>query len=154
MPEFSKSITVPYTTAQAYSLVSDIHAYPSFIRWITALRTSNEHSSTDGVTECVADVVVGFRGFIERFATRVRMNPVDHRVDASLVRGPFRHLEAHWKITPRGDDMADVSLVIDYEFRNMLIGMLARANHDMAVGKILNAFLAEADRRFGAGADD
>ena len=150
MPQFSKSVRVPYTTVQAYSLVSDIHAYPNFIRWITALRTSNERKGKDDQTVCDADVVVGFRGFVERFSTRVTVAPNERRVDAALIRGPFRRLEAHWKIDPRGDAMSDVSLVIDYEFRNMLIGMLARANHDMAVDKILGAFLAEADRRYGA----
>ena len=42
MPHFSKSIRVPYTGEQAFDLVSDIRAYPDFIKWITAMRVSDE----------------------------------------------------------------------------------------------------------------
>ena len=38
---------------------------------------------------------------------------------------------------------------IDYEFRNVLIAMLAAANHDIAVDRIMSAFLVEAQNRYG-----
>jgi coenzyme Q-binding protein COQ10 len=91
--------------------------------------------------------VIGFKGFTERFTTRVLKDPAAGSVVASLVKGPFRRLRAEWKITPveRG---ADVRLDIDYDFKNPFIGMLAAANHDIAVDRILNAFLAEGRRRY------
>jgi coenzyme Q-binding protein COQ10 len=70
-------------------------------------------------------------------------------VTASLVRGPFRKLFAEWRIFETVGGATDISLEIDYEFRNPVIGFLAAANHDLATDRIQNAFLEEARRRFG-----
>ncbi len=73
-------------------------------------------------------------------------------VVASLIKGPFRALRAQWTITPLERGGADIALEINYEFRNVLIAMLAAANHDMAVDRIMSAFLTEAQKRYGSGA--
>lgn len=148
MPRFSKSVRVPYKPADCFALVSDIARYPEFIKWITALRVSDEREIGPGVTECQGETVVGFKGFVERFTTLVVADEPTARVTASLVRGPFRKLFAEWRITESVHGASDISLEINYEFRNPVIGFLASANHDLAVDRILRAFLAEAQRRY------
>jgi coenzyme Q-binding protein COQ10 len=147
MAHFSKSVRLPYTPEQAFDLVSDITRYPDFIKWITAMRVSDVQALDEGRSSSLGEAVIGFKGFTERFSTRVLKDPAAGSVVASLVKGPFRRLRAEWKITPveRG---ADVRLDIDYDFKNPFIGMLAAANHDIAVDRILNAFLAEGRRRY------
>ncbi|MCK5751022.1 MAG: type II toxin-antitoxin system RatA family toxin [Oricola sp.] len=149
MARFSKSVRLPYTPEQCFDLVSDIRRYPDFIKWITAMRVTEEVALGDGASSCLGDAVIGFKGFTERFSTRVTKTPSDGNVIASLVKGPFRRLRAEWQITPQ-DKGTDVRLEIDYDFKNPFIGMLAAANHDLAVSKILQAFLDEGRRRFGA----
>lgn len=148
MPRFTKTMRVPYGPAQCFALVSDIARYPDFIKWITALRVSDMREAGPGVQECLGEVVVGFKGFTERFTTRVVADESAARVTASLVRGPFRKLFAEWRITESVAGASDVSLEINYEFRNPVIAFLAAANHDLAVDRILTAFLAEAQRRY------
>lgn len=150
MPRFTKTMRVPYGPAQCFALVSDIARYPDFIKWITALRVSDVREAGPGVQECLGEVVVGFKGFTERFTTRVVADEPAARVTASLVRGPFRKLFAEWRITESVAGASDVSLEINYEFRNPVIAFLAAANHDLAVDRILTAFLAEAQRRYSA----
>lgn len=147
MAQFSKSVRLPYTSEQCFDLVSDIRRYPDFIKWITAMRVSEEAVLGNGASSCLGEAVIGFKGFTERFSTRVTKDPASGHVIASLVKGPFRRLRAEWKITPQ-DRAADVQLEIDYDFKNPFIGMLAAANHDLAVTKILNAFLDEGRRRY------
>lgn len=149
MPRFSKSIRVPYGPADCFQLVSDIEKYPDFIRWITAMRVSGLRELQPGVTECQGEAMVGFKGFTERFTTQVVADDPAKRVTASLVRGPFRKLFAEWRIFETVGGATDISLEIDYEFRNPVIGFLAAANHDLATDRILNAFLLEAQKRFG-----
>lgn len=149
MARFSKSVRLPYTPEQCFDLVSDISRYPDFIKWITAMRVSEESVLGDRASSCLGEAVIGFKGFTERFSTRVTKDPTAGRVIASLVKGPFRRLRAEWKITPQ-DRGTDVRLDIDYDFKNPFIGMLAAANHDLAVTKILDAFLDEGRRRFAA----
>lgn len=148
MPRFSKTLRVPYTPDQCFALVSDIAKYPDFIKWITALRVSGVRELQPGVTECQGETVVGFKGFVERFTTQVVADAPAGRVTASLVKGPFRRLFAEWRITESVGTASDISLEINYEFRNPVIGILAAANHDLATDRILKAFLAEAQRRF------
>lgn len=150
MPRFTKTMRVPYGPAQCFALVADIARYPDFIKWITALRVSDVREAGPGVNECLGEVVVGFKGFTERFTTRVVADEPAARVTASLVRGPFRKLFAEWRITESVAGASDVSLEINYEFRNPVIAFLAAANHDLAVDRILTAFLAEAQRRYSA----
>ena len=149
MPQFSKSIRVPYTEQQAFDLVADIRTYPDFIKWITAMRVSDETRQPDGSYSCVAEALVGFKGFVERFSTQVTADRAVNIVTASLIKGPFRKLQADWRILPSDRTGCDISLKIDYDFRNPFIGMLAAANHDLAVRKILGAYLEEAGRRYG-----
>ena len=150
MPRFTKTLRVPYGPPQCFALVSDIARYPDFIKWITALRVSEVRAGGPGITECLGEAVVGFKGFTERFTTRVVADEPAQRVTASLVRGPFRKLFAEWRITESVHGASDVSLEINYEFRNPIISFLAAANHDLAVDRILNAFLEEAQRRYSA----
>lgn len=149
MPRFSKTLRVPYGPAECFQLVSDIAKYPDFIRWITAMRVTGAREVQPGVQECQGEAVVGFKGFTERFTTQVVADEPAKRVTASLVRGPFRKLFAEWRIFETVGGATDITLEIDYEFRNPVIGFLAAANHDLATDRILNAFLDEARRRFG-----
>ena len=150
MPRFTKTLRVPYGPPQCFALVSDIARYPDFIKWITALRVSAVRAAGPGITECLGAAVVAFKGFTRRFTTRVVADEPAQRVTASLVRGPFRKLFAEWRITESVHGASDVSLEINYEFRNPIISFLAAANHDLAVDRILNAFLEEAQRRYSA----
>jgi len=152
MPHFSKSVHVPYSGEQAFELVSDIAAYPDFIKWITAMRVSEMMAKQDGSFTCFGEAAVGFKGFVERFTTRVEADPNSGVVTASLVKGPFRKLKAEWRILTSDRAGSDISLAIDYDFKNPFIGMLAAANQELAVNKILSAFLAEAERRYGGAA--
>ena len=147
MAHFTKSVRLPYTPEQCFDLVSDIRRYPDFIRWITAMRVSEETELEAGKSSCLGEAVIGFKGFTERFSTRVTKDPAAGQVVASLVKGPFRRLRAEWRIVPQ-ERSADVRLDIDYDFKNPFIRMLAAANHDTAVNRILNAFLEEGRRRY------
>ncbi|MEQ9435580.1 type II toxin-antitoxin system RatA family toxin [Hyphomonas sp.] len=149
MPRFSKSVRVPYSKLQAFNLVSDIASYPDFIKWITAMRVSEVRTDEAGIRHSRGDAVVGFKGFVERFATSVVADPLAGTVVASLIKGPFRRLHAQWSIIPLERGGTDIALEIDYEFRNVLIAMLAAANHDIAVDRIMSAFLVEAQNRYG-----
>ncbi len=145
---FQKSVGVPYSEAQAFELVSDVARYPDFIKWITAMRVSGHKQLADGSAEFVGDAAIGFRGFSERFSTKVVSNLERGEVVATLVRGPFKHLVAKWTIGSGEGGGSTIALKIDYEFRNLVLRLLASANEDMAAGRIMDAFLAEAARRY------
>lgn len=149
MPKVSEQVLIPHTAADLYELVRDIRRYPDFIRWIRDLRVSDEQGSADTPYTCLGEASVHFKGFDETFATRVEADPLERKIDVSLVRGPFRRLRNRWQFQPINPLETRVHFFIDYEFKNPVLGLLARANTRLAVDKIIAAFRAEADRRYG-----
>ena len=148
MPRLSEQILLAHEAEQLFDLVRDIRRYPEFIRWITAMRVSDESDDGQGAYRCVGEASVHFKGFDETFATTVQADKSRRTIDVALARGPFRHLRNRWQFDPQGEGRTRVHFFIDYEFKNPVLGLLARSNSRLAVDKIMAAFRAEADRRF------
>ena len=147
MPVYDTIVTVPHAAENMFELVSDISRYPEFIKWIRSMRVTPQ-PSIGHTRHLLGDARVGFSGFTERFATSVQADPENLTVQADLVRGPFRRLHNFWTFHPREDGQTNVDFHIDYEFSNIVLRMLAKSNFDLAVNKIMTAFIAEADRRY------
>ena len=146
MPRYTTTLKVPHAPENLFDLVSDIGRYPEFIRWIRNMSVSGERQE-GSVKHSLGEASVGFRGFSERFATTVRADEDAGTVEANLVRGPFRHLRNAWRFS-RAEGGTEISFEIDYEFSNFILRMLAKNNFQLAVDRIMGAFLAEADRRY------
>lgn len=148
MPRLREKLIVRHTPADLYELVRDIRQYPNFIKWIQSLTVSNERIEED-LYKCTGMAFVGFRGFEERFSTHVVGDPDKCQIDVSLDRGPFRHLRNQWRFEQMSDGQTAIHFLIDYEFRNPVLRMLAKANTRLAVDRIMASFMSEADRRYG-----
>jgi coenzyme Q-binding protein COQ10 len=148
MPKVSEQVLIPHRAEDLYELVRDIRRYPEFIRWITHVAVSEEQGEATTNYTCLGTASVSFKGFDERFSTHVKADPLLRRIDVNLARGPFRHLRNRWQFDPRDDGKTRVHCFIDYEFKNPILGLLARSNSRLAVERIIDAFRAEADRRF------
>ncbi|MDX2232938.1 MAG: type II toxin-antitoxin system RatA family toxin [Hyphomonadaceae bacterium] len=138
---------LPYAPDALCEMVGDVRAYPSFIPWVLDMKVSGEREQ-DGVREAIAHVLVGWKSLRERFSTRVRSATAAGEVDVTLVSGPFRRLENHWRFLPDGQGGAIVRFWIAYEFKNPLLNTLVRVNRDRAAARIMAAFEKEAARRF------
>lgn len=150
MPKVSEQVLLPHRADDLYELVRDIRRYPEFIRWITKIDVSDETGDPISRYSCLGTAAVHFKGFSETFSTHVKGDPAARQIDVELARGPFRHLRNRWVFDPRDDGSTRVHCFIDYEFKNPVLSLLARANTRLAINKIIGAFQAEADRRFGA----
>ncbi len=149
MPVYRTAPVLPYAASDLFDLVTDIRSYPDFIRWIRSMRVTGERVDDEGIRHCLGEAVVGFSGLTERFATTVAADPQALTVRADLVRGPFRHLHNHWRFVPLGAAQTRVEFAIDYEFRNMVLRLLAKNNFGLAVNRLIGAFTDEAARRYG-----
>jgi coenzyme Q-binding protein COQ10 len=133
---------LPYTPEQLFALVGDVEAYPSFVPWITGMRTWNARQ--DGLVSTVdAEAQVGFSFLKEKFATRVRRDAEHLTVDVSLLYGPFKRLSNQWRFTPKGDETT-IEFVIDFAFKSRMLDALLAANLDRAADKLIACFEARA----------
>ena len=63
-----------------------------------------------------ADLIVGFKVFQERFASRVTLHP-HALIDVEYINGPFRYLNNHWFIEAE-DGGRVIDFYVDFEFKS------------------------------------
>jgi coenzyme Q-binding protein COQ10 len=130
---------LPYPADRMFDLVGDVEAYPQFVPWIHELRAWNRREVGEGVTVLDAEAKVKFAVLSERFSTRVRLDRPRLAIDVTLLTGPFRRLESHWRFEPRPSG-AELAFDIDFEFRSGLLDRLLAANFELAAARLVNCF--------------
>lgn len=139
---------LPYRAEDLFTLVGDVEAYPQFVRWISALRAWNRRSGGEGVTLLDAEAVMKFGVLRERFSTRVRLDRPNLAIYVSLISGPFRRLENHWRFAA-ADQGAQLWFDIDFEFRSALLAGLLAANFAKAAETLVHCFEVRAAELYG-----
>lgn len=149
MTRFHRIVRIDHDPDNLFELVSDIQRYPDFIRWIQRMDVE-EISKAGALQSRIGTAKVGFRGFAETLVTRVEADAYERVIKVSLVRGPLKRLNNSWCFR-RATNGTDVDFSVDFEFQNFLLRALAAANFELAVNRIMAAFIAEADRRYPKG---
>ena len=144
---------LPYSPDQLFALVGDVMAYPEFVPWITAMRTWNARDLGDGVETVDAEAGVGFSFLKERFSTRVRRDTNAHRIDVTLLSGPFKRLANRWEFFEAGGGSTRVEFDIDFQFKSRLLEALLTANFAHAVERLMDCFEGRAKTLYGPAPD-
>ena len=144
MPRHSETKHLPYTPDQLFDLVADVRRYDEFLPWVTAVRV---RSSSE--TEMVADLIVGFGAFKERFTSKVRKERPD-RILVEYVEGPLRYLKNEWRFNAAPQGGTDLHFCVDFAFRSRLFENLAGAMFDRALRKMTGAFEERAAALYGS----
>jgi coenzyme Q-binding protein COQ10 len=153
MPMHAEKRVLPYTPEQLYELVRDVERYPEFLPWCQALRVRRREPAGDGEL-VLADMVIGFKVFRERFTSRVLATPATPgrapRIDVAYTEGPFKFLNNHWVFNalPEG---TEIDFFVDFEFNSRILEKAIGLVFNEAVQKMVNAFEARARQVYGAG---
>jgi coenzyme Q-binding protein COQ10 len=147
MPTHAERRVLPYTPQQLYDLVADIDSYPEFLPWCVGARIRERRDDL-----IVADIMVGFRMFRERFTSRVTLKPDNAdgpRIDVVYVDGPFKYLNNHWifRAHPRG---CEIDFYVDFEFRSRLLQKAIEVLFNEAVKRMVHSFEQRAHQLYGA----
>ena len=143
MPRHSETKHLPYTPDQLFELVADVARYDEFLPWVVAVRI---RSSSE--TETVADLVVGFNAFKERFTSRVKKQRPG-RICVDYIEGPLKYLHNEWRFQPAADGGTDVHFSVDFAFRSRLFEALAGQMFDRALRRMTGAFETRAAALYG-----
>lgn len=152
MTKHAETRILPYSAQQMYDLVADVARYPEFLPWTAAARIRSVKDKGDH-QEMLADLVVSFKVFRERFGSKVWLYTDQGRIDTAYVDGPFKHLESRW-IFKDHTDGCEVSFSVDFEFRNRLLQGAAGMFFTDAMMRIVGAFESRARDLYGAGGAD
>ncbi len=148
MPTHRETRVLPYSARQIYDLVADVARYPEFLPWTAGARIRSRRDLGDGREELLADLIISFKVFRERFGSRVVLDPARLRIDTEYLDGPFRYLRSYWQMQdhPQG---CEVEFFVDFEFRNPILQKLIGVMFDQAMQKVVRAFEDRAARLYG-----
>ncbi len=134
MPTHAEKRHLPYSDRQMFELVANIECYPEFLPWCvgTRIKTRDEEM-------IVADMVIGYKMFREKFTSRVKLSIPD-RIDVIYEDGPFRYLNNHWIFLPQEDGSCVVDFYVDFEFRSKLLQKMIGVVFNEAVKIMVHAF--------------
>jgi ribosome-associated toxin RatA of RatAB toxin-antitoxin module len=143
MAKVHREARVPHSAAQMFDLVNDVESYPQFLHWCRGARVdaANERSM-----DAVVDIGLG--GIHKSFKTRNTLDP-PHRIDVSLIEGPFRRLEGAWVFRDLPEGGCEVELSLDYEVSHGPLGVVFAAVFEEVARSQMNAFIRRADRVYG-----
>ena len=150
MPTHSETRQLPYSAQQMYDLVADVGRYPKFLPWCSAARVRSITPGDSGESVMEADLVISFKVFRERFASRVVLWPSEMRIDTEYLEGPFKFMRSNWAFADRDDGGCDVTFFVDFEFKNAILQGIIGIVFNEAMQRIVRAFEARAQELYGA----
>ncbi|KAH7362052.1 dehydrase and lipid transport-domain-containing protein [Plectosphaerella cucumerina] len=154
---------LPYSSADLYTLVSDVDAYSKFVPYCSQSRVTKwsdpDPSRPDSPKSPIqADLRVGWGGFEETFTSRLRCVPGQSvealsgadALDPSASReqikdaggAVFKSLVTKWQIRPvdSANNQTRVDLVIRFQFANPLYAAVSAAVSEKVAGVMIEAF--------------
>lgn len=147
MPDLSFERHVPHPPQRMYELVADLDAYPQFIPNCKAMKVQQDRGTADDVR--FARMTISFGPLTQSYTSRVVSDSDALTITARAVDGPFRHLDSKWQFESEGQGTC-VRFAIDFKFSNPLIAAVAEPAFAAKQDEIMDAFVAEAARRYGA----
>jgi coenzyme Q-binding protein COQ10 len=130
-----------------YDLVADVSSYPEFLPWCAAARIRHR---TDHVESEVmlADLVISFKVFRERFGSKVVLYPNDQKIETTYIDGPFKYMESTWSFKDV-EGGVEVTFFVDFEFKNAILQGIIGVVFNEAMQRIVRAFERRADALYG-----
>ncbi|MEK9671571.1 MAG: type II toxin-antitoxin system RatA family toxin [Rhodospirillaceae bacterium] len=145
MPTHAEIRRLKYPPEKMFDLVADVEQYPEFLPWCIATRIREKSDRL-----LVADMVIGFKVFREKFTSRVQLDRPAMRIGVAYTDGPFKYLKNHWVFNPAADGAeCDVDFFVDFEFRSKLLQSAISVVFNEAVTKMVNAFEKRAEDLYG-----
>lgn len=144
MATIAKSALVQHRATEMFALVDDVSSYKDFLPWCG---DSEELSRNDD--EVKASVMIAHSGLNKSFTTLNRLQK-DKVIEMSLIDGPFKHLHGFWRFDELSTDACKISLDLEYEFSNRLIGMVVGPVFGQIANTLVDSFCQRAEVIYGS----
>lgn len=147
MPKLSFDRHVGYPPERMFALVADLRSYPRFVPNCKAMVVNPDRSAGRDVQ--FAKMTLSFGPVTQGYTSRVTLDAERRTIDARATDGPFSYLVSQWRFEPEGAGTC-VRFDIDFKISNPLIAAVAEPAFAAKQTEIMDAFIVEADRRYGA----
>lgn len=138
-----RSALVPYAATEMFALVNDVDAYEDFLPWCKSSQVLSR-----GENELRAELRLARGGLEKSFVTRNRTEEGEV-IKMSLEKGPFHHLEGIWRFDVLDLQACKVSLHLEFEFSNRLLGLTFGPVFNQIANSLVDAFCQRAEVIYG-----
>lgn len=136
---------VAHAPERMFGLVADLQSYPRFIP-----NCADMQVRPDGAPDVVfARMTLSFGPLTQAYTSRVTLDRDRLTIGARAVDGPFAYLVSEWRFEPEGQGTR-IHFDIDFKFSNPFVAAVAEPAFAAKQREIMDAFVAEADRRYVA----
>ncbi len=142
MIQVTKTVLLPYTAHDLYTLVLRVQDYPVFLPWC---KSAVVHAESECLQEASLSIQKGM--VKEYFRTRNRLDP-DRAIHMELVEGPFKKLLGEWIFTSVGDDGVEVKLSLHCEMKAGPLKSLLEGTFRKIAETMLEAFCERAHQLY------
>ncbi len=146
MPDLFFERHVPHLPELMFGLVGDLEDYPRFLPNVSGMKVTRDRGASADVR--YARMTIKFGPVTQAYTSRVEADPRARTITAKAVDGPFSYLDSKWSFEREGEGTR-VRFDIDFKISNPLIAAVAEPAFAAKQREIIDAFVAEADRRFG-----
>lgn len=140
---------VPHSPDAMFELVADLDAYPRFLPNLSEMVVLPDRGRAEDSR--LARMTVKFGPITQAYTSRVEFDAEARTITAKATDGPFAYLDSEWKFEPEGQGTC-VRFEIEYKISNPVLRAVAEPAFAQKQDEIMDAFLREAERRYGAGA--
>lgn len=148
MPTHQETKHLPYSAQQMYDLVADVESYPQFLPWNAAARIRSREDMGDHEL-MLADLVISFKVFREKFGSRVKLYADDMKIDTEYLDGPFRYMKSWWKFRD-AEGGCEIEFFVDFEFKNAILQSVVGVVFNEAMQRIVRGLSSAVRRSFTA----
>lgn len=135
---------LPYSAEQMFALVAAVDKYNEFLPWCMASRINKYESEH----VFLADLIVGYKMFREKFSSRVLLVPSDE-ITIQYLKGPLKNLTNKWVFKNANDGGCVIDFSVEFEFSNPAFQAMAKIFFQEVVKRMTNAFEQRAHEVYG-----
>lgn len=139
MPVIKRTAIVPHTAAEMFRLVNAVEDYPKFIPYC---KSTEVLSRTDDEIRAMLNFA---KGAMEKSFTTLNRLQKDKMIEIRLINGPFRHLDGFWRFDALEDNKCQITLDLEFEFANKLLGMVFEPFFVQIANRLVDAFRERAE---------
>jgi coenzyme Q-binding protein COQ10 len=147
MPDLFFERHVPHLVDRMFDLVNDLEDYPKFLPNVKDMQVKRDSGAAGDVR--FARMTIQFGPVMQAYTSRVEASRTDHTITAKAIDGPFSYLDSKWTFEPEGAGTR-IRFDIGFKISNPLIATVAEAAFAAKQDQIMDAFVDEAERRFGS----
>jgi ribosome-associated toxin RatA of RatAB toxin-antitoxin module len=142
MIKVEKSVLVPHSAEQMFTLVDHVEDYQLFLPWCGGIDLIERSKQTTTAT-----IYINYHGLKQSFTTQ-NQKEYPHKMEMQLKDGPFKHFNGQWRFISLNDNACKIAFVLEYEFSNALLGKIISPVFSHIANTFVDSFVTRAELVF------